>query len=93
MDKDDAVMAGPEEERTKPHILAESTDERSASSGSGKNSDLQMPRAEMLDLARKAAEVVVDRIENLPGETAWEGEFRQVLEVSTAERICTGSAA
>ncbi len=33
----------------------------------------------MLDLARKAAELVVERIENLPGEHAWDGEFRQGL--------------
>ena len=42
--------------------------------------DLQMPPEQMLDLARKAAELVVARIENLPGENAWEGEFRQVLD-------------
>ena len=33
----------------------------------------------MLDLARKAAKLVVERIENLPGEHAWDGEFRQGL--------------
>ena len=33
----------------------------------------------MLDLARKAAELVVARIDGLPGENAWDGEFRQVL--------------
>ncbi len=34
----------------------------------------------MLDLGRRALEVVVERIEGLPGENAWDGEFRQVLE-------------
>ena len=34
----------------------------------------------MLDLARRAAELVVQRIENLPDDTAWEGEFKQGLE-------------
>ncbi len=34
----------------------------------------------MLDLGRKALEAVVERIESLPGENAWEGEFRRVLE-------------
>ena len=42
--------------------------------------DLQMPPEQMLDLARRAAELVVERIESLPGENAWEGEFRQALE-------------
>ena len=34
----------------------------------------------MPDLARRAAEFVVQRIENLPDDTAWEGEFKQGLE-------------
>ena len=34
----------------------------------------------MLDLARKAAELVVERIENLPQGDAWDGDFREVLE-------------
>ncbi len=33
----------------------------------------------MLDLARKAAELVVARIGRLPQENAWDGEFRQIL--------------
>ena len=39
----------------------------------------------MLDLARKAAELIVDRIEKLPGKTAWEGDFRQGLEEQLME--------
>ncbi len=39
-----------------------------------------MSREQMLDLGQKALELVVERIENLPGENAWEGEFRQILE-------------
>ena len=39
-----------------------------------------MSRGQMLDLGQKALELVVERIESLPGENAWEGEFRQVLE-------------
>ena len=42
--------------------------------------DLQMAPELMLDLARKAAELLVARIENLPGEGAWDGEFRRELE-------------
>ena len=42
--------------------------------------DLRMSHEQMLDLGQKALELVVERIESLPGENAWEGEFRQVLE-------------
>ena len=41
---------------------------------------LQMAPELMLELAHKAAELVVARIEALPGENAWDGEFRQGLE-------------
>ena len=34
----------------------------------------------MLDLGRMALDLVVERIESLPGEDAWDGEFRRVLE-------------
>ena len=43
-------------------------------------SELQMSREQMLDLGQKALELVVGRFESLPGENAWEGEFRRVLE-------------
>ena len=39
-----------------------------------------MSREQMLDLGQKTLELVVERMESLPGEIAWEGEFRQVLE-------------
>ena len=41
---------------------------------------LSMSPEQMLALARQIAELVVQRIENLPGEGAWEGEFRRELE-------------
>ncbi len=44
------------------------------------NGDLRMSRGQMLELGRKALDLVVERIESLPGENAWEGDFRQVLE-------------
>jgi len=44
------------------------------------HSNLLMPREQMLELGQKALELLVERIESLPGENAWEGEFRQVLE-------------
>ena len=37
---------------------------------------LRMSREAMLDLARRVAELLVERIERLPGEPAWDGEFR-----------------
>ena len=56
-------------------------DDREAEVGSDAQEagDLQMSRAQMLDLARRTAELVVERIEKLPGEIAWDGEFRQAL--------------
>ena len=47
--------------------------------------DLQMSREQMLELGQKALELVVERIESLPGENAWDGEFRQVLEEQLLE--------
>ena len=57
-------------------------DDREAKAGSDAQEagDLRMSRAQMLDLGRRALELVVERMESLPGENAWEGEFRQVLE-------------
>lgn len=42
--------------------------------------DLQMTPELMLDLARKAAELVVEWSEGLPEKDAWEGEFKKELE-------------
>ena len=47
--------------------------------------ELEMSREQMLDLGRKALDLVVERIESLPGENAWEGEFRKVLEEQLLE--------
>ncbi len=47
--------------------------------------ELEMSREQMLDFGRKALDLVVERIESLPGENAWEGEFRQVLEEQLLE--------
>ena len=62
-----------------PSALTESEKE------SGAGSDLQMAPELMLDLARKAAEILVERIERLPGKDAWEGDFRQGLEEQLLE--------
>ena len=68
-------MAG-DSKRSKetPSALTESEKE------SGAGGDLQMSPELMRDLARKAAEILVERNERLPGEDAWEGDFRQGLE-------------
>ena len=47
--------------------------------------DLRMTPEEMLDLARRASELLVERIENLPGEGAWDGDFQQELEKQLME--------
>ena len=41
--------------------------------------DLGMAPELMLELARRAAELVVARIRDLPGKNAWDGEFKQEL--------------
>ena len=46
---------------------------------------LSMPPEEMLELAEKTARLIVERIESLPRESAWEGDFRQELEAQLAE--------
>jgi len=43
-------------------------------------SELVLSREEMLALARRASELVVDRLERLPGEPAWRGAHRSELE-------------
>ena len=62
--------------------------EQAANEPSGDTNDqmhdgLSMAPDLMLELARKAAELAVKRIDALPGEDAWDGEFRQLL----AERL------
>ena len=47
--------------------------------------DLRMAPEEMLDLARRASELLVERIETLPGEDAWDGDFQQELEKQLME--------
>ena len=47
--------------------------------------DLRMAPEEMLDLARRAAELLVERSENLAGEVAWDGDFQNELEKQLME--------
>ena len=46
---------------------------------------LQMPPEVMLELAQRTAELIVERLESLPEEGAWEGDFRQELEARLGE--------
>ena len=47
--------------------------------GSELHDGLRMAPELMLDLARRAAEILVERIKGLPKESAWEGDFQQIL--------------
>ena len=42
--------------------------------------DLALAPEQMLELARRTAELLVTRIQDLPEENAWDGEFKQVLD-------------
>ena len=65
-------------------IPERSEETHAASAGSekepGTDGELRMTPEQMLDLARKAAEILVERMERLPGEDAWEGDFRKEFE-------------
>ena len=54
-------------------------------SGAGARGDLQMEPEVMLDLAAKAAALMVEWSERLPGEHAWDGEFREEIEKQLME--------
>ena len=45
-----------------------------------RRSELELPSEEMLALARRAAELIVERIQRLPEEPAWRGGSRSELE-------------
>jgi glutamate/tyrosine decarboxylase-like PLP-dependent enzyme len=51
----------------------------------GARSELQMTPDDMLALAQRAAELIVERIENLPNEPAWRGGSRSELEAIMRE--------
>ena len=51
----------------------------------GFSGELQIPPDEMLNLAHQTAELLIKRIENLPGEDAWDGDFQQELEARLLE--------
>ncbi len=51
-----------------------------ADTGDEVRDDLTMAPEVMLDLARRTAELLVERIEGLPAERAWDGEFKEALD-------------
>ena len=53
---------------------------KEAKSEHGKCGNLQMSPEEMLNLAHQTAELLIKRIEKLPGKDAWDGDFQQELE-------------
>ena len=53
--------------------------ENESGRGSEPPDGLRMAPELMLDLAHRAAELLVKRIEDLPKESAWEGDFQQIL--------------
>ena len=61
-----------------PDALKRSDLEPSARSHEEARDGLSMAPELMLDLARKAAELMVERIEGLPQKNAWEGDFQQI---------------
>ena len=79
------MAAGPVGDGESSGVLAGGADGLGSASSPGAAGGLGMSAELMLDLARQAAELVVGRIEGLPGENAWEGEFRQVLDELLAE--------
>ncbi|MDE2738094.1 MAG: pyridoxal-dependent decarboxylase, partial [Paracoccaceae bacterium] len=57
-----------------------SADGIKANSSQDEFGELQMSPVEMLNLANRTAELVIKRIQNLPSENAWDGDFRGELE-------------
>ena len=64
-------MPGDSERSRGTHSASTESEKKSGAGG-----DLQMSPELMRDLARQTAEILVERIERLPGGDAWEGDFR-----------------
>ena len=58
---------------------ATTSPEHESGAGNEAYDGLRMAPELMLALARRAAELLVERIEGLPKESAWEGDFQQIL--------------
>ena len=62
------------------HIPPEHGDGHGTGASENSYGDLQMSPETMLELANRTAELIVERIKNLPEEHAWDGEFKKELE-------------
>ena len=62
-----------------PDVSKQSDPEPNAGRHKEAHDGLRMAPEQMLDLARKAAELVVERMKGLPDENTWEGDFQQIL--------------
>ncbi len=60
-------------------------DGKGSAVGTPDRGPLEMAPEAMLDLARKAAELLVERIKGLPGDNAWDGDFQQALDARLKE--------
>jgi len=58
----------------------ENREKQHAESSAEALNSLQMPPDVMLELATRTAEIIIERIQNLPDEQAWDGEFKRELE-------------
>ena len=72
-------MDGPEGLLDTPRTSEESGELSAPDTCIEKPDALRMSREAMLELARRAAELLVERAARLPAEHAWDGEFRQDL--------------
>ena len=72
-------MDGPEDLLEAPQTPEPSGESPTPDTLLEKSAPLRMSREAMLELARRAAELLVDRTGQLPAEHAWDGEFRQDL--------------
>ncbi|MCY4427547.1 MAG: pyridoxal-dependent decarboxylase, partial [Halieaceae bacterium] len=66
------------EEKTRPEHTSTQNGENPNIGSEGDNG-LQMAPEQMLDLARQAAELLVERIQSLPEGDSWDGDFQQEL--------------
>lgn len=73
-------MPDKENDRVSPDIPSEHVTGRGQGSVNKSGGDLQMSPETMLELANRTAELIVERIRNLPEEHAWDGEFKKELE-------------
>ena len=78
-------MRQSDNERPAPDASTRGNEVPGAGSAGDARGDLRMAPELMLDLARQAAELLVNRIEGLPEEGAWDGDFQKELETRLLE--------